>query len=167
MRTTYPRETLVIRDVVSLVAWRRDLRNLVRSRRAPVIELQLPELAVEQNRGFTLLAAGYQRACGCAAGRVFMTLAVAGMIGYLVTRHRIVDLELWHGAAVAAGATVAAVTGKLTGLLWARLRLLMLVTAVHRAARRSVDRRSTLPESPRDRWIPATATTVLAGRDNE
>jgi hypothetical protein len=89
----------------------------------------------EQNRWFSVLAAGYQRACGCGSGRLFLAIAVAAMIGYLVTHHRAVDLELWHGAAALVVAGLAAITGKLAGLLWARLRLLMLLAAVHRACR--------------------------------
>lgn len=135
VRTTYPREPLLIRDVASLVAWRRELRSPGRSKRLPPVELRLPELALEQNRCFSMVATGYQEACGCVAGRVFLIFAVIGMIGYLVTRHRVVDLELRHGAALLAIAVLAAITGKLIGLLWARLRLMWLITRVQRASR--------------------------------
>jgi hypothetical protein len=142
VRTNDQRDTLVIRDLTSLAAWRRQLYRLVRSKRLPVVELGFPELSLAHNRSFSMLAAGYQKACGCAAGGLFMTIAVAAMIGYFVIHHRhpLDDVAIGHLATLLGGGALAALTGKAVGLLWARLRLLMLVTTMQRAIRRAQQR---------------------------
>jgi hypothetical protein len=134
VRTTYQRETLVIRDVTTLVAWRSRL-GIRPSRHMPVVELRLPELAPAQNRCFSTLATEYQNACGCGTGRAFMIIAITATIGYFAIHHHIRDLELRHAAMLVVIAAGAAITGKLTGKLWARLRLTWLVMSVQRASR--------------------------------
>lgn len=130
MPTTDQRDTLVIHDLVSLRAWRRRLWNPFSRVRVPIIELRLPALTSAQNRHFSLLAAGFQRMCGCASGGLVMTIAVGTMIGYFVTHHHLADVDLRHLVILVGSAVLAALVGKLAGLLWARQRLLAVVALV-------------------------------------
>jgi hypothetical protein len=132
VRTTGPCDTFVIRDLVSLVAWRRQLRTSVRPKRLPVVEFRFPGLAEEQNRCFTLLADEHRRACGCATGRAFLVIALVALIGNFLRQYAVGDVTFARVIALLAITVAAALIGKLAGLAWARLRLLMLVATVRR-----------------------------------
>jgi len=127
-------DTLIIHDLASLQAWRRNLRNIVSARRLPVVDFRCPELAPEQNRSFSLLAAGYRRACGCASSGFLMTVGVVATVAsYVMAGNHLTGLHLRHILTFVGITVFAAALGKLAGLLWARWRLLRLATTAHRA----------------------------------
>ena len=129
----------MIRDLVSLQAWRCQLRN-VSPRPLPVVEFRLPELAPEQNRSFTLLASGYRGACGCSSSGLFMSVAVvATIISYLAGGGELGGVDAQRLLAFVGIVVVASLLGKLAGLAWARWQLVRLAVAVYEASRSTTD----------------------------
>ncbi len=124
--------TLVIRDFASLQMWRRQLRNVVRPRGLPVVDFRLLELSSEENRSFSMLAGGYQRACGCASSGFFMTVTVVATVAsYFVSGNHPAGINLRHVLTFVGITALAALFGKILGLMWARWRLLRLAAQVH------------------------------------
>lgn len=134
---------LVIRDLASLDLWGQQLRKIMWSRNLPAVQFQLQQFSCEQNHSFSALASGFQRACGCGSSGFFMSVTVVAMvISYFVSGNHISNLNLPQVLSFVGITVLAALSGKLLGLLWARWRLLRLVTSVHnmivRATRRAV-----------------------------
>jgi uncharacterized protein involved in propanediol utilization len=135
--------TLVIRDLASLDLWRRQLRKITSSRNLPVAQFQLQEFSFEQNQSFSALASGFQKACGCGSGSFLMSVTVVAIIvSYFLSGNHLSNINLAKILSFVGITVLAALTGKLMGLLWARWRLLRLATSVHnmivRATRRAV-----------------------------
>lgn len=164
VRFAGPRDTVVICDLVSLEAWRRELHRFVRSKRLPAVEFRLADLAHEQNRSFSLLAAGYRKACGCAIGGLFMTIAVIATIAYLVTHPPADGIERGHVVMLGVPAA-AALVGKLLGLIWARGQLLVLARTVQRAIVRARQSCSSVPAGVGDSDCVAVGTASVVTRD--
>lgn len=123
--------TLVIRDLASLDLWGRRLRNIMWSRNLPAVQFQLQEFSSEQNQSFSALAGGFQKACGCASSGFFMSVTVvAVVVSYLTSGHHFSDITLQQILSLVGIAVLAALSGKLLGLFWARWRLLRLATSV-------------------------------------
>jgi hypothetical protein len=129
-------DVLVIRDLASLAAWRRRLRDVITPRRLPVVDFRLASLAPEQNRSYSLIAAGYRRACGCATSGLFMATAVIAIAAYFAGRG-LAGTGVRHAAACLGIVVGAALAGKLSGLAWARWRLWRLAATVDHAIRRA------------------------------
>lgn len=134
---------LVIGDLASLQMWRRQLRNIMQPRNLPAVQFQLQEFSGEQNRNFSALAGGFQRACGCASGGFFMSVTVVAIIvSYFVSGNHLSNINLPHVLSFVGITVLATLCGKLLGLFWARWRLLRLATSMHnmivRAAQRAV-----------------------------
>lgn len=131
-------DTVVIHDGASLQAWRRRLRSIASPRRLPVVDFRFPELAPGQNRRFSILAAGYRRACGCASGGFLMTFTVVTMVvSYFLSGKALADITLREIVTFVGITALAALLGKLAGLLWARWRLLKLAITAQRAITRA------------------------------
>lgn len=123
---------LVIRDSASLQRWRKQLRTLTRARNLPAVLFQLPELSYEQNRSLSALAGGYQKACGCTSGSFFMSVTVVALIvSYFVSGGHLSGLHLTHVVSLVGLTSLAALSGKLLGLLWARWQLVRLATHLY------------------------------------
>jgi hypothetical protein len=111
--------------------WRQELRNIVWPRNLPAVQFQLQELSSEQNRSFSMLADGYRKVCGCASSSFFMSVtAVATLISYFIG-YRPININLRHVLTFVGITVLAALFGKLLGLIWARWRSLRLAAAVH------------------------------------
>jgi hypothetical protein len=127
-------EKLVIVDTASLQAWRRELRDLVRLRGLAAVEFRLPGVDPDRNRSWSALADGYRGACGCASSGFMMTIvAVATVASHFLAGNRLRDVGLRQILTLVAITVVAALAGKLAGLLWARGRLLALAATAQRA----------------------------------
>lgn len=123
--------TLVIRDLASLDLWGRQLRNIMRSHNLPAAQFQLQELSSEQNQSFSALASSFQKACGCASSSFFMSVTVvAVVVSYFTSGNHLSDITLSQILSFVGIAVLAALSGKLLGLFWARWRLLRLATSV-------------------------------------
>lgn len=124
--------THVIGDLVSLQAWTQQLRKTVKPGSLPIVLVQLPEFSDERNRSLSALANGYRTACGCASGGFFMSVAVvSGIAFYFMSGNTLSDINLPHFLSFVGITVLAALSGKLLGLFWARWRLLRLATSVH------------------------------------
>jgi hypothetical protein len=135
--------TLVIRDLASLDLWRQQLRKIMWSQNLPAVEFELQEFPFEQNQSFSMLAGSFQKACGCEGGSFLMSVTVvAVVVSYFVSGNHLSNINLRHVLSFVGITVLAALFGKLLGLLWARWRLFRLATSVHNmivgAARRAV-----------------------------
>jgi branched-subunit amino acid transport protein len=135
--------SLVICDLESLDLWRQQLRKIMSSRNLPVVQFQLQEFSFGQNQSFSALASSFQKACGCGSGSFLMSFTVvAVVVSYFVSGNRLSNINLRHVLSFVGITVLAALAGKLLGLLWARWRLLRLAASVHnmivRATRRTV-----------------------------
>lgn len=133
--------TLVIRDLASLDLWRQQLRNITWSRNLPAAQFQLQEFSYEQNQRFSALASSFQKACGCASSGFFMSVTVVAVIvSYFVSGNHLSNINLLHVLSLVGITVLAALSGKLLGLFWARWRLLRLATSVHNMIVRATQR---------------------------
>ena len=135
--------TLVIRDLASLQMWRQQLHNIIQPRNLPAAQFQLQEFSLEQNQSLSALASSFQKACGCGSGSFVMSVTVVAIIvSYFVSGNHLSNINLRQVLSFVGITVIAALTGKLLGLLWARWRLLRLATSVHnmivRTTRRAV-----------------------------
>lgn len=127
-----PDNTLVIRDAALLQAWRQQLRTIRRARNLPAPLFQLPGLSHEQNQSISALANSYQKACGCASGGFFMSATVVATVAsFFVSGRHLTNITLTHVVVLVGITALAALSGKLVGLLWARWRLLRLAASIH------------------------------------
>ena len=135
--------TLVIRDLASLDLWRQQLRKIMPSGNLPAVQFQLQELSLEQNQSLSALSSSFQKACGCGSGSVLMSVTVVAIVvSYFVSGNRLSNINLRQVLSFVGITVLAALSGKLLGLLWARWRLLRLATSVHnmivRTTRRAI-----------------------------
>ena len=135
--------TLVICDPASLDLWRQQLCKIMSSRNLPAVQFQLPEFSLEQNQTFSALASSFQKACGCESGSFVMSVTVVAIVvSYFVSGNHLSNINLRQVLSFVGITVIAALAGKLLGLLWARWGLLRLATRVHnmivRASRRAV-----------------------------
>jgi hypothetical protein len=135
--------TTVIDDRASLDVWRKQMRGLRSTGNLPAVRFELPELSSDQNRTFSVLCNRLQKACGCASGGLFMSVAAVVLAaGVFIGGDGLSDVDLMLALRSVGTLIVATAVGKLLGLLWARWRLLVLAARVHdlavRAPRRSV-----------------------------
>ncbi len=134
---------LVIGDSASLERWRQHLRTLTRTRNLPAVQFQLHEFSCELNQSFSALASSFQKACGCASSGFFMSVTVVAIVvSFFVSGNHLSNINLLHVLSFVGITVLAALSGKLLGLFWARWRLLRLATSAHnmivRAAQRAV-----------------------------
>lgn len=124
--------TLVIRDHASLDLWGRQLRNFMWTRNLPAVQFQLREFSSEQNQSFSALARSFQNACGCASSGFFMSATVVAIVAYyFASGNHLSDINFSHVLSLVGITVLAALSGKLLGLFWARWRLSRLATSVH------------------------------------
>lgn len=124
-----PDETIQIRDFESLQAWTQQLYSIVQPRNLSNVQFELRELSDEQNRSVSALANGWRTACGCASGSFLMSVTVVSLIAnHFVSGGHFVDIGMRQVGTLVGMAIIAALVGKLIGLLWARWRLLRLAT---------------------------------------
>ena len=125
-------DTLVICDLATLQMWRHKLRSNMWTRNLPTVQFQLPEFSYEQNNNLAALASGFQGACGCASGGFFMSVAVVATIGsYFMSGSRFANVNLPQVVSFLGITVLAALSGKILGLFWARWRLLRLAAHTH------------------------------------
>jgi len=133
--------TLVIRDLASLDLWGQQLRNIMWSRNLPAVQFQLQGFSCEQNQSFSALASSFQKACGCASSGFFMSVTVVAIVvSYFTSGNHLSNINLSHVVSLVGITVVAALSGKLLGLFWARWRLLRLATSVHNMIVRATQR---------------------------
>ena len=133
--------TLMIGDLVSLDLWRRQLRSMMWSRNLPTVQFQFQEFSYEQNQSFAALTSNFQKACGCASGGFFMSVAVVAiLVSYFVSGNHLSNVNLPHVLSFVGITVLATLCGKLLGLFWARWRLLRLATSVHNTIVRATQR---------------------------
>ncbi len=121
--------TLVICDLVSLQMWKHQLVTLVRPSNLPDVQFQLQEFSYEQNQNLSVLADGFRKACGCTSSGLFMSIAaVATVVSYFMSGNHLSTINFANILSFLGIIVLAALSGKLLGLLWARLRLLKLAT---------------------------------------
>ena len=126
--------TFVIRDLSSVHQWTRRLRRLDWSWNLPLVQFQLQGFSVEQNAAFSALAADFQKACGCGSGSFLMSMAVVAMLVlFFVSGNGVYDISFRNVLSFVGITILAALAGKLLGLLWARWRLLRLARTLRRA----------------------------------
>lgn len=132
-------DPLLVRDVESLRDWQRQLRVLTPTRLSGVT-FALPELSPEENRSFSVAADSYRKACGCGTGASFMSAAVAGaVVWFFLADRRLSEIALRQVVYLIAIGAVAALSGKLLGLIHARWKLVKLTA---RALETVITRRS-------------------------
>jgi hypothetical protein len=102
------------------------------SQNLPAAQFQLQGLSSEQNQSFSALASSYQNACGCASSGFFMSVTIVAIVAsYFTSGNHLSNITLPQILSFVGIAVLAALTGKLLGLFWARWRLLRLATSVH------------------------------------
>jgi len=101
-------------------------------RKLPAVQIQLPQLSVQENRNLAAHAGRLQGACGCAVSGFFMSATVVTMLlWYFASGHRFSDITLQHVLSLTGSIALAALCGKTLGLLWARWQLLALAASMH------------------------------------
>ena len=124
--------TLVISDLASLGLWGQQLHKIMWSRNLPTVQFQLQEFSCEKNQSFSALASSFQKACGCASSGFFMSVTVVAiLVSYFVSGNHLSNINLPHVLSFLGVTVLAALSGKLLGLFWARWRLLRLATRMH------------------------------------
>ncbi len=124
--------TLVIGDSASLQLWRQQLPNVMRRRNLPAVQFELQEFSWEQNQSFSALASIFQKACGCASSGFLMSVTVVAMVvSYFVSGNHLSNINLPNVLSFVGITVLAALSGKLLGLFWARWRLLRLAARMH------------------------------------
>ncbi|MDQ3582459.1 MAG: hypothetical protein M3495_13020 [Pseudomonadota bacterium] len=123
--------TLVIRNLASLHLWRQRLLIIIQSRNLPAVQFQFQEFSSEQNQRFSALANTFQKACGCASSGFLMSVTVVAIVvSYFVSGSHLSDITLPHLVSFVGIAALAALSGKVLGLFWARWRVLRLSTSI-------------------------------------
>jgi len=123
--------TVAISDSESFQAWRRQVRGIAPFGKLPTVMFQLPQCSHEQNRSMSALANRYQKACGCTSGKFLMSATFAGIVVfYFVSGGHLSSVRLAHIGLLAGLTVLAALFGKLLGLLWARWRLLKIAARI-------------------------------------
>jgi hypothetical protein len=121
--------TLVIGDSQSLQAWRRQLRTVARADHLPAVMFALPALSHDQNQVLSALANEYRRACGCESGSLAASAAIAATIAaYFLVGGQLDAIGLRQVMALVGITALALIAGKLSGLIWARWRLLRIAS---------------------------------------
>lgn len=126
--------THVVRDLASLEAWVRRLYRQLRPSRLPVVSIELPQIPPERARSLSALANGYRAECGCGASGFFMSIAVvSGVLSFFLSGHSLSGVGAGDLLSLAGVTVLAALAGKLAGLLWARWRLLRIAASLRGA----------------------------------
>lgn len=126
----------VIRDAGSLALWRRQL--LVRLRAPSNLQFEIRSLSDEENKVYTALANRLQRRCGCKSGGLLMSIAVVAMMfDFYASGLRLSDVSSTRILSFIGITVVAALVGKLLGLVWSRWRLVSLAGSIQRVLSRS------------------------------
>ena len=74
----------------------------------------------------------FSGACGCASSGFFMSVTVvATVVSYFASGNHLSNITLPHVLSIVGITVLAALSGKLLGLFWARWRLLRLATRMH------------------------------------
>lgn len=133
--------THVIDDNTSLQAWMQKLRTIVRPRNLPIVLVQLPEFSSGWNQSLSALANGYRSACGCASSGFLMSVAaVSSVVFFFISGGTLSDISIPHALSFLSITVLAALSGKLLGLFWARWRLLRLAASMHNMIVRTTQR---------------------------
>lgn len=130
-------ERLEIRDLASLGRWKRRLWSTTWQRKLPVAQFAFHELSSEQNQSLSVRAASLRNACGCVSSGLFMSVTVvATVVSYFLSGQRLFNVSLADVLSLVGLTVLAALSGKLSGLIWARFRLLQLAARVNDAVLR-------------------------------
>jgi len=120
---------LSISDAAALSQWHHAVRRTFWARDLPIVTFELPGLSALQNQSTTARARELQRACGCASSGLLMTVAVVCLTVAHLTSASASLLPTGTWALGAIGWILAAgALGKVTGIFWARWRLLQLAS---------------------------------------
>jgi hypothetical protein len=123
--------TLFIRDLQSLLAWRRLLQTTLQPRKLPTIEVRISEFSPTENLNLSARAAQLQNACGCGTSGMFMSATLVSlMLSYFIRGNGFADMTLSHFLALIACMVLAALCGKTLGLLLARWQMLELAAGM-------------------------------------
>jgi hypothetical protein len=124
-------ERLEIHDLASLDRWKRIVCSTVWPMELPAVHFALRELSDEQNRSISALAESLRNACGCASSGLFMSVTVvAAVSSYFISGNDSSSLGLVDVLALIGAVVLAALCGKLAGVIWARFRLVRLAASV-------------------------------------
>lgn len=138
---------LEIRDLASLNRWRKELWSTASPQKLPTVQFVLQELSNEKNSSISGRAEALRNACGCASSGLFMSVTVVATVSsYFISGNGFSSIRLIDVFALIAMTVLAALCGKLAGVVWARVRLLRLAAQMHgtvlHAAQKSVSRQT-------------------------
>lgn len=107
--------------------WERSLHRFSLNNDLKSYVFDLSELSFSENVNLTTQVDEFSNACGCKSGSAFMSITLISMITYFfVSDMKFVDLTLYQFLSYLGVVILAALTGKVVGLLHAHYNLIKL-----------------------------------------
>ena len=131
-----PDEPVIIDNFSSFNSWRHELRTFRITDSSETYRINLRELSAAENQQVSDLIKTYNNECGCKTGSFFMSLVFTiTVISYFLTGGRFSLIEFKHILWLVGITLIAALTGKLVGLLQARWKLIKLSNEINARVR--------------------------------
>ncbi len=125
----------ILRSIHELRILRSDLRFRPWSHHGREYQILLPELSARTNLDATQRINRFKSNCGCHTAGILMSIALLALpVGFIFADHEVADvgkdeLVLYCGYLLGFG-----LIGKLAGLLWVRMRMILLLGTIIRLA---------------------------------
>lgn len=120
-----------IENFSSFKEWERSLHRFSLNNELKSYVFDLSELSFSENVNLTTQVDEFSNACGCKSGSAFMSITLISMITYFfVSDMKFVDLTLYQFLSYLGVVILAALTGKVVGLLHAHYNLIKLARNV-------------------------------------
>jgi hypothetical protein len=126
-KSVHIEDSIIIDDISSFNKWRTELRKFRPGGTSKHLSFNLAKLPSSENEHLSIIANSYNQECGCNSGSFFMTFVVfITVTGYFITGGKFSSIG-FHELGWLAGITIlAAIAGKIFGLLRARWKLIKL-----------------------------------------
>jgi hypothetical protein len=126
-KSVHIKDSIIIDDFSSFNEWRNELRKFRPGSASKHFSFNLAKLPSSENEHLGKIVNSYNQECGCNSGSFFMTFVVLITVaGYFINGGKFSAIG-FHQLGWLAGITIlAAVTGKIFGLLRARWKLIKL-----------------------------------------
>lgn len=126
------KELIIIDDISSFDEWRKDLRKFRPGYASKHFSFNLAKLPPSENEHLSEIVNSYTQECGCNSGSFFMTFVVLITIaGYFITGGKFSAIGFNELGWLAGITILAAIAGKIFGLLRARWKLIKLSTNLY------------------------------------
>jgi hypothetical protein len=126
-KSTRQTEPFLIDNTASFNDWRNELRKFRPGKASTLYSFNLAKLSSSENQHISMLVNSYNKECGCNSGSFFMTFILfITVTGYFITGGKFSSIGFHELGWLAGIIILAAITGKIFGLLRARWKLIKL-----------------------------------------